>query len=122
VLLDHVAEARTQIVDAAPHLRRMPDAIVLDEWSREVTERADAAPARGKWPLTAAELRLLHYLPTHLSFREIAGELIVSNNTVKSQAQSIYRKLGVSSRREAVACAEAAGLVAPGKRVQRTAG
>jgi LuxR family maltose regulon positive regulatory protein len=97
----------------------MPDAIVLEEWSREVTEQAEAAPAQGRWPLTAAELRLLHYLPTHLSFREIADELIVSNNTVKSQAQSIYRKLGVSSRREAVACAEAAGLVAPGGRVPR---
>jgi LuxR family transcriptional regulator, maltose regulon positive regulatory protein len=120
LLLDDVGEARTQLADAEPHLRRMPDAIVLEEWSREVREQAQAAPAQGRWPLTAAELRLLHYLPTHLSFREIADELIVSNNTVKSQAQSIYRKLGVSSRREAVACAEAAGLVAPDGRVPRS--
>jgi LuxR family maltose regulon positive regulatory protein len=117
LLLDDVGEARTLVAEAEPHLRRMPDAIVLEEWSRDVTEQAEAAPAQGRWPLTAAELRLLHHLPTHLSFREIADELIVSNNTVKSQAQSIYRKLGVSSRREAVACAEAAGLVPPGGRV-----
>jgi len=50
-------------------------------------------------------------MPTHLSFREIAEQLVVSANTVKTQAQAIYRKLGVSSRAEAVACAEAAGLI-----------
>jgi LuxR family transcriptional regulator, maltose regulon positive regulatory protein len=119
LLLDEVGDARTQLADAEPHLRRWPDAIVLEEWSREVTEQAEAAPAQGRWPLSAAELRLLHYLPTHLSFREIADELIITRNTVKSQSQSIYRKLGVSSRREAVACAEAAGLVAPGRPAQR---
>jgi DNA-binding CsgD family transcriptional regulator len=95
----------------------MPDAVVLQEWSTEVADEAEKAPASGRWPLTAAELRLLHYLPTHLSFREIADELVVSINTVKSQGQSVYRKLGVASRREAVACAEAAGLVAPDGRV-----
>ena len=53
-------------------------------------------------------------LPTHLSFREIADEHFVSANTVKTQARSIYRKLGVSSRAEAVACAQAAGLLDAG--------
>jgi LuxR family maltose regulon positive regulatory protein len=113
LLLDDVAGARAQLADASPHMRRMPDAVVLQEWSTKVAEQAANAPASGRWPLTAAELRLLHYLPTHLSFREIADELVVSVNTVKSQAQSVYRKLGVASRREAIACAEAAGLVAP---------
>ncbi len=59
--------------------------------------------------LTPAELRLLGYLPTHLSLREIAEEFVVSTNTVKSQAQAVYRKLGVSSRAEAVNVARAAG-------------
>ncbi|MDP9228979.1 MAG: LuxR C-terminal-related transcriptional regulator [Actinomycetota bacterium] len=113
LLLDDVAGARVQLADAAPHLRRLPDAVVLHEWRSEAAEQAENAPSNGRWPLTAAELRLLHYLPTHLSFREIADELVVSINTVKSQAQSVYRKLGVASRREAVACAEAAGLLAP---------
>jgi LuxR family transcriptional regulator, maltose regulon positive regulatory protein len=119
VLLDDVGEALTQLADAQTHLRHWPDAIVLEEWSREVTEQAEAAPAEGRWPLSAAELRLLHYLPTHLTFPEIADDLVVSHNTVKAQTQSIYRKLGVSSRGEAVACAQAAGLASPGRRKQR---
>jgi LuxR family maltose regulon positive regulatory protein len=48
--------------------------------------------------LTTAELRLLPYLPTHLSWPEIGERLFLSRNTVKTQAQSIYRKLGTSSR------------------------
>ncbi len=50
-------------------------------------------------------------LPTHFSFREIAERSFVSQNTVKTQAQSVHRKLGLSSRAEAVACARAAGLL-----------
>jgi LuxR family maltose regulon positive regulatory protein len=62
--------------------------------------------------LTAAELRLLPLLTTHLSFREIADRLFVSRNTVKTQAISVYRKLGVSSRGEAIDRASGLGLVA----------
>jgi LuxR family transcriptional regulator, maltose regulon positive regulatory protein len=61
--------------------------------------------------LTGAELRLLPLLTTHLSLPEIGAELFLSPNTVKSQATSIYRKLGVSSRRQAVACARKSGLL-----------
>jgi LuxR family maltose regulon positive regulatory protein len=61
--------------------------------------------------LTTAELRLLGYLPSHLSFREIADRLFVSINTVKSQAISIYSKLGVSSRSDAIEAAVATGLL-----------
>jgi LuxR family maltose regulon positive regulatory protein len=60
--------------------------------------------------LTPAELRLLPLLATHLSFREIAQQLFVSRNTIKTQAISVYRKLGVSSRSEAVAEAQRLGL------------
>jgi LuxR family maltose regulon positive regulatory protein len=66
--------------------------------------------------LTRAELRLLPLLSTHLSFREIGERLHVSRNTVKTQAISVYRKLGVSSRSDAVAVAEDLGLVEPAKR------
>ena len=48
-------------------------------------------------------LRVLPFLATHLSFPEIGAELFLSPNTVKAQAISIYRKLGVSSRSQAVA-------------------
>jgi LuxR family maltose regulon positive regulatory protein len=65
------------------------------------------------WPstLTAAELRLLPLLSTHLTFREIAERLFVSRNTVKTQAISVYRKLGASSRSEAIDRAIELGLV-----------
>ena len=65
----------------------------------------------GPSPLTSAELRLLPYLQTHLTLGAIAERLYVSRNTVSSQVTSIYRKLGVSSRREAVARAAANGLL-----------
>ena len=61
--------------------------------------------------LTPAEARLLPLLTTHLSFREIGAELFVSPHTVKTQAISIYRKLSVSSRAEAVDIAREIGLL-----------
>jgi LuxR family maltose regulon positive regulatory protein len=62
-------------------------------------------------PLTTAELRVLAYLPTHLSFQAMAEDLFVSRNTVKTQAISIYRKFGVSSRGDAVVRARELGLL-----------
>jgi LuxR family transcriptional regulator, maltose regulon positive regulatory protein len=50
-------------------------------------------------------------LCTHLSLPEIAEELFLSRHTVKSQANSIYRKLGASSRSQAIAQARHAGLL-----------
>ena len=61
--------------------------------------------------LTVAELRVLPLLATHLSFPEIAAELSVSPHTVKSQAMSIYRKLGASSRNQAVIQSRERGLL-----------
>jgi LuxR family maltose regulon positive regulatory protein len=70
--------------------------------------------------LTPAELRVLRFLPTHFSFPQIAAEAFVSPNTVKTQAQAVYRKLGVSSRREAVERAREAGFLdPPGPTVER---
>ena len=112
LLLDDVAASRARLAEAGRHLRRTGDAIVLREWLERAWQEGDAARSvTGRWPLSPAELRLLHYLPTHLTFREVAEELFVSANTVKTQARSIYQKLGVSSRAEAVACARAAGLL-----------
>ena len=61
--------------------------------------------------LTSAELRVLPLLTTHLSFREIGERLFVSRNTIKTQAISIYRKLGVSSRSGAIERAAELGLL-----------
>ena len=112
LLLDDVAAAREHLASAARPLRAAPDAGVLREWLERAWQDADAATAvTGRWPLSPAELRLLHMLPTHLSFPEIAESFFVSPNTVKTQARSIYQKLGVASRAEAVECARGAGLL-----------
>ena len=62
-------------------------------------------------PLTERELTVLSYLPTMLKTAEIAADLFVSGNTVKTHQQSIYRKLGVNTRREAVERARATKLL-----------
>ncbi|PPL20338.1 LuxR family transcriptional regulator [Microterricola pindariensis] len=72
---------------------------------------SSAAGAGGYSPLTPAELRLLPYLQTHLSIPEIGARLFVSRNTVSTEVGSIYRKLGVSSRSEAVDRATSIGLL-----------
>ncbi len=64
----------------------------------------------GASSLTAAELRLMPLLSTHLTFREIAERLYVSSHTIKTQAYSAYRKLGVSSRSAAVTRIHELGL------------
>jgi LuxR family maltose regulon positive regulatory protein len=66
--------------------------------------------------LSAAELRVVGYLPTNLKTSEIAAELFVSSNTVRTHVTHIYRKLGAHSRSEAVARARELGLLAPSSR------
>ena len=61
--------------------------------------------------LTERELAVLRYLPSRLSQREIAGELYVSLNTVKTHCKAIYRKLGVDRRQAAVHTARGHGLL-----------
>jgi len=65
----------------------------------------------GASALTAAELRLLPVLATHLTFREIAEQMSLPRTTIKSQAISIYRKLGTSSGNEAVARCRELGIL-----------
>jgi LuxR family maltose regulon positive regulatory protein len=65
----------------------------------------------GASTLTAAELRLLPLLPTHLPAHEIAAEMFLSTHTIQSQMKSIHRKLGASTRRQAVARARELGLL-----------
>jgi LuxR family maltose regulon positive regulatory protein len=70
-------------------------------------------------PLSGSEIRVLRYLPTHLSAPEIAGELSVSTSTVKTHLRNLYAKLGVHRRAEAVGRARALGLLAPSARTGR---
>jgi LuxR family maltose regulon positive regulatory protein len=63
--------------------------------------------------LSDAELRVVRYLPSNLKAPEIAAELFVSANTVRTHLRHIYAKLGAHSRSEAVARARELGLLAP---------
>ncbi|HEX6453316.1 MAG TPA: LuxR C-terminal-related transcriptional regulator [Trebonia sp.] len=67
-------------------------------------------------PLTDSEVRVLRYLPTNLSAPEIASELSISWNTVKTHMRNLYTKLGTHRRAEAVERARALGLLAPSPR------
>jgi len=93
-------------------LRRRPDLGTLPMTVALLQARAGdirSSPI-GASSLTAAELRLVPLLRTHLSMQEIGDRLHISRNTVKSELISLYRKLEVSSRSEAVARAEGLGL------------
>jgi len=72
-----------------------------------------AGPRPPLEPLSGSEIRVLRYLPTNLSGPEIAGELSVSHNTVRTHISHLYAKLGTHTRAEAVARARALGLLAP---------
>jgi LuxR family transcriptional regulator, maltose regulon positive regulatory protein len=114
IRLSDASSARTLLSRAARNHGQVEDAPVLGVWLHDAWERADAfaAAATGGGPaLTNAELRVLRFLPSHLSFREIGERLRVSTNTVKTQALSVYRKLDVSSRSEAVARGQQVGLI-----------
>ena len=82
----------------------------LDDAWAEIDEYS-ASALSGPASLTIAELRVLRFLPSHLSFREIGERLNVSTNTIKTQAHSVYGKLGATSRTEGVARASALGLI-----------
>ncbi len=112
-LADLVA-ARTLMREVDELLRRRPGLGTLADQAQTLRarlskERDSSAP--GASALTSAELRLLPLLSTHLSFPEIAAEMFLSPHTVKSQAISIYRKLGTCSRSQAVVRSRELGLL-----------
>jgi LuxR family transcriptional regulator, maltose regulon positive regulatory protein len=94
-------------------LQQRPRLGLLPQQAEELRLKLDTirGGAPGASSLTTAELRLLPLLPTHLTFREIGERLYVSRHTVKTQAISVYRKLGVSSRSEAITRMHELGLL-----------
>jgi LuxR family transcriptional regulator, maltose regulon positive regulatory protein len=111
--LDDVAGARTALRQADEIIGRRPDLGVLPGQAAGLRAALDRVGqgTPGASSLTAAELRLLPLLSTHLTLLEIGERLHLSRNTVKTQAVSIYRKLGVSSRSEAMARVRELGLL-----------
>ena len=112
--LGEVPAARTVFSEAEEVLELRPDLGSLVEEARELRERlAATSGSAGAWAmsLTGAELRLLPYLATHLTFPEIGARLFISRNTVKTEALAIYRKLDASSRSQAIERAVEVGLL-----------
>ena len=112
--LADVAGARTLMSEVNELLGHRPGLGTLVGETRVLQDRlSDERDASypGASSLTTAELRVLPLLATHLSFSEIADQLFLSPNTVRSQAMSIYRKLGASSRSQAVAHSRELGLL-----------
>jgi LuxR family maltose regulon positive regulatory protein len=111
--LDDVAGARAVLRQADEVLQQRPNLGVLPRQVADLKAALDGLGqgTAGASSLTAAELRLLPLLSTHLSLLEIGERLYLSRNTVKTQAISIYRKLGVSSRSEAMQRARELGLL-----------
>jgi LuxR family maltose regulon positive regulatory protein len=105
-LLDRLRGRRT----AHPALRRA----VLDVLAGSVPQ--GGVPAGNIDELSEAELRVVRYLPTNLRTPEIASELFVSTNTVRTHLRHIYAKLGAHGRAEAVDRARQLGLLAPSHR------
>ena len=109
-----VATARQLLREIDDILRHRPALGTLTaeaEKFRRVLASSASNGAAGRPPLSPAELRLLPYLRTHLTADRIAEQLFVSSWTVKTQVKSIYRKLGVSSRNDAVRRATTIGLL-----------
>jgi LuxR family transcriptional regulator, maltose regulon positive regulatory protein len=110
--LDDAAGVRVVLRQARDVLRRRPDLGILPKEAEELWSQLDGSRGGtvGVASLTAAELRLLPLLATHFRFAEIGERLYISRHTVKSHAVSVYRKLGVSSRSQAVQRAQQLGL------------
>jgi LuxR family transcriptional regulator, maltose regulon positive regulatory protein len=111
--LADAAGARAVVREVREILQMRPKLGVIPQQAAELESLLDTIKAStvGASSLTAAELRLLPYLATHLSFREIGERIHVSRHTVKSQAMSVYRKLGVSSRSAAIERMHDTGLL-----------
>ena len=117
VMLRDAAAARLLLLAIDRLLVARPELGILNGQRRQLEDELAAMPAGPNGTpvrLTAAELRLLPLLATHLSFREIGSHFCLSRHTVKTQAISAYRKLGASSRSEAVEEAKKLGLIETG--------
>ncbi len=121
LLVDEPARARRHLAVAEAALAGEPASVAyVAELASVSAALAQAEDAVHRPRLTVAEQRLLPLLATHLSLQEIADQLFVSRNTTKTHAVAIYRKLGVSSRSEAVAQARRVGLLDRGAAVIRS--
>ncbi len=106
------AGAAAVLTQAHGIFQQRPDLGNLPAQAGELEAKLATIEARAAGPtaLTAAELRLLPLLSTHLPVPEIAAELFLSPHTIKSEIKSIYRKLGATTRTQAVTRSRELGL------------
>lgn len=97
------------LVEHAAHLQPEPFLDRIIDAARKARS-IQAQASRLATPLTMAEQRVLKLLPTN-SYTQMAATLFISHNTVKTHLRSIYQKLGVSSRAEAIERAAGLGLL-----------
>ena len=107
--------ARMRVDEARQHLSRLLTDGILQARVQDLADRLSRHDGRvlaaTAMSLTAAEVRVLQLLPTHLSLGEIADKLHVSRNTVKTQVAATYRKLGAGTRTAAVERGRELGLL-----------
>jgi LuxR family maltose regulon positive regulatory protein len=102
------------LAEADETLLAIPDALLAKEQIAEL-RRLTTVPKAHRDELSmlsVAELRVLQYLPTHLTLAEIADKLFLSRHTVKSHVVAVYRKLDAANRNEAVQTARRSGMLA----------
>jgi LuxR family maltose regulon positive regulatory protein len=100
------------LLESLPDPGDGPDRLARTEKALRLRAGRDRSSAQAPyWELSERELEVMRLLPSHLSQREIAAELYVSFNTIRTHTRVIFRKLGVSSRAEAVARARELGLL-----------
>jgi len=106
--------ARAVLAQAEDIVRKRPLLGPVVAEVRGLQEQLRDMPAAfgGSSGLTASELRVLAFLPFHLSYREIADRLGVKESTVKTHTIAIYGKFGVSTRGDAIEVASSIGLIA----------
>lgn len=117
LLLGDRVGAETVLREAREFLVRQPDAVRAHAQVAELEDllqQVQRHTTSGSSSLTTAELRVLHFLPTNLTLAEIAARLYVSRYTIKTHCESIYRKLEVGSRSDAVEAARRIGLLESG--------
>jgi LuxR family maltose regulon positive regulatory protein len=115
-VLGEVALARSDLIEAAAHaaaaaalLRHYPDAGIIGRHLDHLRQGVEMA--RVAEPLTVAEHKVLDLLTTHFTEAQIAEHLFISRNTVKTHVRSVYRKLGTSTRADAVQRARDIGML-----------
>ena len=105
-------EAAAEVIDEArATVALCPDPGILADWLAALEPAPRTRRRNGEGPLSERELVILRMLTSRLSERDIGRELYLSHNTIHSHTRSIYRKLGVSSRREALENARERGLI-----------